>query len=76
MSGERRRSAELARLRLMLFPRLAPDEGWRRIDGAFERAADHERLDRIERLAQQPDLDEELMRTIRRLRPDELTLDL
>lgn len=60
----------------MLFPRLAPEDGWRRIDVAFDRAADAERLDRIERLARRPDLDEELMRTIRRLRPEELTLDL
>jgi hypothetical protein len=74
--GERRRSAELAQLRRMLFPRLAPEEGWRRIDVAFERATDPERLERIERLAEDPDLDGELLRAIRRLRPDELTLDL
>jgi hypothetical protein len=74
--GERRRSVELEELRLMLFPGLAPDEGWRLIDAALERATDRERLERVERLAEDPDLDEELMRTIRRLRSDELTLDL
>ena len=47
-------------LRLLLFPRLSPDEGRRRIDDAFAGAADDERARRIEALAQDPDLVEEI----------------
>jgi hypothetical protein len=46
-----RRSPELDQVRKMLFPRLPPEEGWARIDKAFERAADPDRLDAIERRA-------------------------
>jgi hypothetical protein len=60
------------RLRLAFFPELSPEEGRRRIDTAFERADDEERVQRIERLANDPDLDAELLRTIRRLSSDEL----
>ncbi len=56
----------------MLFPNLAPEDGRRRIDTAFARAEDEERAQRVERLAADPDLDEELLRTIRRLSSDEL----
>jgi hypothetical protein len=48
---EPRRSPELDQVRQMLFPRLPADEGWARIDKAFERAADPERIDAIERRA-------------------------
>jgi hypothetical protein len=36
-------SSDLERLRLLLFPRLSRGEGRRRIDAAFEGAADAER---------------------------------
>lgn len=52
----------------MLFPHLSRDEGWRRIDAAFAGAADDERFERIERLSSAPDLDEELLRRVWRLR--------
>ena len=48
---EPRRSPELDQVRQMLFPRLSPEEGWARIDKVFERAADPERIDAIERRA-------------------------
>jgi len=60
------RSDELDKLRIMLFPNLAPEEGWRRIDSAFDAAADRCRLERIETLANAGRLDEELRRTLRR----------
>lgn len=59
-------------LRLVLFPTLAPEEGRQRIETAFARAEDEERAQRIELLADDPDLDAELLRTLRRLSPDEL----
>jgi hypothetical protein len=59
-------------LRLVLFPNLAPEEGRRKIEAAFARAGDKKRLQRVERLANDPDLDAELLRTIRRLSSDEL----
>jgi len=57
----------------MLFPQLSPEEGWRRIDAAFDRAADPDRSHRIEQLASDPDLDEELLRRLRRLQKDGTT---
>jgi hypothetical protein len=62
-AGER--SPDLEQLRLMLFPRLSPEDGWRRIETALERAADPERAERIERIAREPDLAEELLRRLR-----------
>jgi hypothetical protein len=59
-------SWELEQVRLMLFPYLSPEEGSRRIDGAIAAAADPERLDRIEQLANDPSLDAELARCARR----------
>ena len=67
--GENRRSRELDELRLMLFPYLSPAEGWRRIDAAFEGAADAERSERIEDLARELELDEDLLRRLRERRP-------
>jgi hypothetical protein len=66
--SESKRSNTLEELRLMLFPHLSFEEGWSRIDAAFERAGDRERLERIELLANAPDLDEELVRRLRALR--------
>jgi hypothetical protein len=66
---EQRRSADLERLRLALFPDLPADEGRQRIDAAIERAGDSDRLERVERLAEDPELDAELLRALRRLRP-------
>jgi hypothetical protein len=71
--AENPRSSELEELRLMLFPRLSPAEGRRRIDAAFEGAADRGRVERIERLANDPDLAEELVRRLRELRDNEPT---
>jgi hypothetical protein len=70
--AQRRPSPTREQLRLVLFPNLAPEDGRERIDAAFARAEDQERAQRIERLATDPDLDEELLRTIRRLSSDEL----
>jgi hypothetical protein len=67
------RSKELEELRLMLFPKLSREEGRRRIDAAFEGAADSERSARIDALASELELGEELRRRIRELRQDELT---
>ena len=64
---ERERSDTREQLRLMLFPELSPDEGRRRIDAAFEGAGDDERAGRIEELAADPDLVDEVFR---RLSPD------
>ncbi len=63
-----RRSKELEELRLLLFPQLSPEEGWRKIEAALERAGDSERSERIEQLANDPDLDHELLRRLRELR--------
>ncbi len=62
---ESERSPDLEQLRLMLFPHLSAEDGWRRIETALERAADHERSRRIEQLARDPDLAEELLRRLR-----------
>lgn len=59
-----RRFDDREMLRLLLFPRLSPEEGRRRIDEAFEGAADDERAQRIEELAQDPDLVEEVFRRL------------
>jgi hypothetical protein len=66
--SESKRSNALEELRLMLFPHLSSEEASSRIDAAFERAGDRERLERIELLANSPDLDEELLRRVRALR--------
>lgn len=70
--AQRRPSSTREQLRLALFPDLSAEEGRQRIDTAFQRADDDERVQRIERLANDPDLDAELLRTIRRLSSDEL----
>jgi hypothetical protein len=70
--AQRRPVPTREKLRLALFPDLPPEEGRQRIDTAFERAGDEERVRRIEGLANEPDLDAELLRTIRRLSSDEL----
>lgn len=62
--GDDKRFDDREVLRLLLFPRLSPDEGRRRIDDAFEGAADDERARRIEALAQDPDLVEEIFRRL------------
>jgi hypothetical protein len=60
------RSDELERLRLMLFPRLSREEGQRRIDAALEGATDADRAERIEALAADPALMDELLRRLPR----------
>lgn len=57
-------------LRLLLFPDLSREEGRLRIDAAFAGAQDEERARRIERLANDPELDQELLRSLRRLSGD------
>lgn len=57
----------------MLFPHLSREEGWRRIDAALDAATDGERAERIDQLASDPDLDQELLRSLRRLGGDGLT---
>jgi hypothetical protein len=59
-------SGDLERLRLLLFPRLSREEGQRRIAAALEGAADAERAERIEALAADPDLVEEIFRRLPR----------
>src|SRR5919109_5102654 len=63
---ERRRSPELELVRQMLFPKLPPEEGWRRLEAALEGARDDERSKRIEELAGQ-DLSGDLLAIVRRL---------
>ena len=63
-------SGDLEALRLLLFPQLSPEEGRRRIDEAFEGAADPERAKRIEELANDPDLAAALLRRISRRREE------
>jgi hypothetical protein len=62
------RSRELEEVRLLLFPHLSVGEGRRRVDAAPEGAADAERLERIEQLVRDGDLDAELVRRVRHLR--------
>ena len=59
-------SDELERLRLLLFPRLSREEGRRRIAAAFDGAADADRAERIEALAADPDLVDEIFRRLPR----------
>jgi hypothetical protein len=59
-------------LRLVLFPSLTPGEGKQRIDAAFARAENEDRVQRTERLANDPDLDEELLRSLRPFLVDDL----
>jgi hypothetical protein len=59
-------SDDLERLRLLLFPRLSREEGQRRIDAALEGAADADRAERIEALAADPALMDELLRRLPR----------
>jgi hypothetical protein len=67
------RSKELENLRCLLFPNLSREEGWRRIDAAFDAATDSERAERVDRLVSDPDLDGELLRAFWRLRRNGLT---
>ena len=64
------RSPELDKVRRMLFPRLSEAEGWARIDGAIEGAADSQRIAAIERLAS-GDLNEELLSLLQVLRHEQ-----
>ena len=59
-------SEELEQLRLLLFPRLSREEGQRRIAAALEGAAEADRTKRIEELADDPDLVEEIFRRLPR----------
>ena len=70
---ENRQSAELERLRMMLFPLLSPEEGRRRIDAALEGAADGDRAQRIEALANDPDLLDEIFGRLSRQRENGLS---
>jgi hypothetical protein len=70
--SQSRRPLTREQLRLVLFPGLSPDEGRRRIDAAFARSEDEERAQRVEILANDPDLDEELMRSLRPFPVDDL----
>lgn len=65
------RSAELEEVRELLFPHLSPEEGWRRIDAALERADDAARANRVEELAEDATLGDELLHRIRQLRDDQ-----
>jgi hypothetical protein len=59
-------SDDLERLRLLLFPGLSREEGQRRIENALEGAADADRAERIEALAADPGLMDELLRRLPR----------
>jgi len=59
-------SDDLERLRRLLFPRLSREEGQRRIAAALEGAADADRAERIEALAEDPDLVDEIFRRLPR----------
>ena len=63
---EGEQSDDLERLRLLLFPRLDREEGERRIAAALEGAADADRTKRIEELAADPDLVDEIFRRLPR----------
>jgi hypothetical protein len=63
---EDEQSDDLERLRLLLFPRLSRDEGQRRIAAALEGAGDADRAERIEALAADPDLVDEIFRRLPR----------
>ena len=47
----RDRSPELDQVRQLLFPKLTEEDGWARIDAALAGAADPERVNAVERLA-------------------------
>jgi hypothetical protein len=58
------------KVRQLLFPELPEEEGWSRIDEAMRRAADSDRLDRIDALARE-DVNEALKNAIREVRERE-----
>ena len=62
--GDDQQFDDREQLRLLLFPRLDPDEGRRRIDEALDGATDDERAQRIEELAKDPDLVDEVFRRL------------
>lgn len=66
MRHEGGQSDELEQLRLLLFPRLSREEGRQRIAAALEGAADADRARRIEALADDPDLVDEIFRRLPR----------
>lgn len=66
MRHEGGHSDELEQLRLLLFPRLSREEGRQRIAAALEGAADADRARRIEALADDPDLVDEIFRRLPR----------
>jgi hypothetical protein len=66
MRHEEGESEELERLRVLLFPRLSRAEGQRRIAAALEGAKDADRTRRIEELAADPDLVDEIFRRLPR----------
>jgi hypothetical protein len=59
--------SDLDRAREYLFPNLSEAEGRARIERALADAADQERVDRIEALANKPDLFPHLLDALRRL---------
>lgn len=66
------RSLTREQLRLVLFPNHPAEEGRARIEAALARAEDEERTQRVERLANDPDLDAELLRSLRSFLVDDL----
>jgi len=64
---EEGRSPELDGVRRRLFPELSPEEGWAQIERALDGAADGERWERIERIARERNLDQELLARLREL---------
>jgi len=65
--GQAGRSKELDDVRKLLFPNLDPEDGWAKIDAAVAGAADDERFEAIEELANR-DLNEDLYAALERLR--------
>jgi len=51
MSDDCGRSPELDAVRELLFPHLPAEDGWRRIDNAFEAQRDEDRWRRVEKIA-------------------------
>ena len=70
MRQEGGRSQELDEARQRLFPDLPAEEGWAKIDRALNAAADQDRLERVEELADR-DLGWDLMEILRQLLDDE-----
>lgn len=68
---EHTQSSDLEQVRPLLIPQLSPEEGRRRIEAALAGAADDERAKRIEELAEDPDLAEELVRRLSAHREDD-----